>query len=638
MNKRKLSISLVSSVIGLLTVSACSGATTASDKNIVTFKGYDGEEISVVTNSVFNEYRKQSNGISQFYNAILETVIRYQFDSNPTPDKALNNKTLATIKEEAAEQVKNAKSEADENRKTNGTSYETEWQNELDKYGVKDEAQLLEHFIYQIEKQELTDLYFKENKNSLINEYIGVKADGTGASSTVKGVFPYHIRHVLSTVSGGATNFYNGEITKDEAIHLANTMKALIDPNYTFSAVANDFSQDNSSDDSSAKKGGDLGIMSTTTSFVNEFKLGIYAYDAILSGRDENDTILKGLGLQEKFNHFKGGEQVKESAYDYFKDTELVKVPYGAFMLMDKENIIDGVNVGGYADVELDSNHKKVNNGNTHYYPRNILWNLYLNQHAPFVITNEKLVEDSTNHNLVPTVDVDLDTNKFNEDGILTDGDGHIIIGVRSEHGIHFMVIQKSIYEFDTEGGKDSEETSLSEYYTTYVPGDFDANNYTKSYPYYMDGEVRKDKNTYVNFIKTNDQSKYTTRANEVKNAVKSFDANYDYRLFQLYENNDKFVFNNTDGLDLKAIIDEYINSSISNSSFTAYKSLKDSWKSYVELIELQNTNRTFADETKPMKADQPNAFRLIPSRCAVGFTSHSDSAWSKGGICYYED
>ena len=134
----------------------------------------------------------------------------------------------------------------------------------------------------------------------------------------------------------------------------------------------------------------------------------------------------------------------------------------------------------------------------------------------------------------------------------LTDENGNIIIGVRSSHGIHLMITQKSIYDF-SEGGSEVSEPSLEEYYTTYVPTD-------ENFPSYTSGDTSIQKSTYVNFIKTSEATEYNTRANEIKTAIKSFDPGYDYRLYEEFVASGKITFNKTDGIDLGEKIAAYIN------------------------------------------------------------------------------
>lgn len=619
MKKTKLSLCLASSFVAAISLAACGNGVTSSDNAIITIKDSNGLTRNILTDSVYASYKKETTGVSQFYNAILESLIRYEYEN---PNQSIREwtksiKRKATIEEEAKSNVKNDKNTADENAKSNGTSYEEEWKKILDSHNCEDEAELLQYYVYQIEKEDITDKFFlNQNDTTLTTEWIGINEDGEKASEEVKGVFPYHIRHVLISISGGSTNFYDGTITQDEANNIGNVMNALLDVNYSFSDVAQKFSGDSGS----AAKGGDVGIMSTTTSFVNEFKLGIYAYDAIYNhntAETKNDVIKEGLGLDEAYTFAlknKDGSAVTETsaanAFAYLiNDGKLQTVPYEAFL-----------KIKSFAETTTNAKGKQVNNNNTHYYPRNVLYNYYLNFHNPFVITNEKL--DAKSGLVDPTAK--LENDHFNADGILTDGNGNVIIGVRSEHGIHLMIMEKSIYDFDA-AEVDPNEASLEEYYTSHVPSD-------DEFPRTQAGALKE---TYVNFITTTDASTYTARANEVKNAVKSFDSTYDYRLFEYILNIEANNISIKDA-ELRTNIAEYISRTRTNNKQAAYDTLNSAWRTYTELVALQYDNRTVWTDVQTTTKD----FKMIHPRCAIGFKDHTgdENAWKEGGVCYYEE
>lgn len=618
MKTKKISAGLVSSFIAALALTACSGGATASDNAIVTYKGYDGEQVNVLTNTVYNKYRKSSDGIAKYYSAILESIIRYQFDSS---SETVHKKSNTQIKTEAENNVTGAKQKAEENAKTNNTSYSTEWDSILSSYGVEDEEGLLQHFIYQLEKEELEDKYFSDNKLALTKEYLGIDDAGQPVNSNGNAAFPYHIRHVLVSVSDGANNYFNGTISTDQAKSIGNVIDYLMDSKYTFAEVAKKLS----GDEGSAAKGGDVGIMTPSTSFVNEFKLGIYYYDNVFGGRAANSTIENGLGLNEEVTisrYADGAAPVsKTTVKEEITRLGLAKVPYDAFVRIGKE-----------AETEL-VNGKKINDGNANYYPRNVYWNNFLNLHNPFVITNELLdasgepVEDPT------LVDGGPRWSDIQEDGkrYLTDEAGHVIIGVRGSYGIHLMIMQKSIYDFNDGSTK---APSLEEYYTTYIPGD-------EKFPSYEG----VDKSTYVNYISTDEISEYNTRASEIKTAIKSFDSTYDYRLYELLTSNGKITFNNTDGINLGEEIAKYIAATKASNKNSAVNTLTSSWKTYLELLNVQNEQRDYTvryttgnagasvPENTPVK-------RVVNVRCAIGFTSGiaKTGDWAEGGLCYYEE
>ena len=79
MKKSKLSICLVSSFMAAMTLAGCSDV-KAKDNALVTFKPYgSGEEVTIVTDDMYNEFRDTTTGITKYYEQILEVLIRYNF-------------------------------------------------------------------------------------------------------------------------------------------------------------------------------------------------------------------------------------------------------------------------------------------------------------------------------------------------------------------------------------------------------------------------------------------------------------------------------------------------------------------------------------------------------------------------------
>jgi hypothetical protein len=148
MKKNKLALGLVSSLVGILALSACSYDVTSSKDNIVTFKGYDGNEIGIITDAAYNEYLNSPSGISKFYDAIMETLIRYEFQYEGSSLYGKTDKSYEEIEQDAKRQVKSAKDDAKEAADENGTTYDDEWKSKLESEGVETEKELLEKYIY----------------------------------------------------------------------------------------------------------------------------------------------------------------------------------------------------------------------------------------------------------------------------------------------------------------------------------------------------------------------------------------------------------------------------------------------------------------------------------------------------------
>lgn len=628
MKKSKLSLGLVTSFIAAMSLTACNKDVTESDNALVTMKGYSGETIEIVTNDMYNKYRNSSDGISKFYNQILEVMIRYEFQSGKMDGRT--KKSFKQIKAEAENSVQEQKDNAKKTAKSSGTKYEDEWENILNSKGVEDEKELLETFIYDLEKEEIQDWYSSDKtiKQQLVKEFIGIDGEGNKVESKVDSTLPYHIRHILMKVEDGGSNYTDSTISASQAKKISGTISKIVDGKQSFGAIAL-----TDSEDTSNTAYGDVGIMTTqlngsSLGMVSEFQLGIYAYDAILSAK-ENATIEEGLGLSGQYKDELDSSNNAVSVKDYYKKqiTEgIVEVPYSAIQQLEE-----------YAEIETDAKNYKVCDGNSVLFPRNILWNKYLNHHDVFVISNA--TQNVTTGTDIGTEDPDTLGSGYDTKGIfandaeegkcgfrpakdygittnddmkvLTDEAGRIILGVRSTYGIHLMVMQKSIFDFNKGEGDD---VSLEQYYTTEVPTSAD----------YPKDSAGKAKLTYVNYVNTNNKSDYTERANTVKEKIKGFDSTYDYRLYEAMKGELEITFNGETGKDLGTAIDEYIARQRDNNLYNHAKGMNGVWQSYIELLEAQYANRT--------------ADRMVSEGCIIGFMSdsHDNALYKEGGACYY--
>ena len=660
MKKSKLSIGLVTSFIGALALTSCNSTATVtpSKESIVNFIGYnkDTEKLEINVDAFYKEYGESAEGTTLFYNAVLESLIRYEYKSLSDAAGSTLKKYTALVKE-ADEKVDAQKQVATDNAKSNGTKFEEEWDKILESYDCDTANDLKEHFLYELEKDAITDWYFKDNQNTLMNQYLGVGTDWSALDQgdNFDSVYPYHILHVLVKLGADASDYARATITADEAAKLWRVVRKLMDGQYTFEEVAY-----GESEDSSNTAYGDVGIMSTQTSFYNEFKLGIYAYDALLSKVNTQDatneliyeafgvddeaeavTEVKNVGgikreTTEKVTDLVQKEMIDDvqnavTGYDGLnKYTNIPTIPYDVFRKMNDlkdEEKVDGETV----------------ETNAVSYPRNVLFNQFLNFRSPFVITNEDIVIDNTTDQKVDVATHDFtdttgdnfylndDNFDFKFDGaklvkdtdkntlkkrVLTDGKDNVIICVRSTAGIHFMVMRKSVFQnTNVASGKDT--VTLQDYYTTEVPG---GDNYPAQ--------------TYVNMTKSNDPSYYTNRANTIKNKLKGqdssdvFDAAYDYRIYERLINDD-LVKNKIDFFDESnnaGVVAENILKKVQRlregKKLSNEQSIKEAWESYLAQLRHQNTIRKY-----------DNA--LVKTSCVFKWGNGDTAAFNKGGACY---
>ena len=607
MKKSKLSITLVTSFIAAMALTACKDV-TESKTAVVTFKPYDGgEAVELITDNVYNKYRGTNSGISMFYEKILEVLIRYEFKNGFNK----GDMKLEEIENYADNQVQEQKDKAKENAKSNkDTSYKDEWETILDSYKVEDEAGLKEHFIYEKEKEVIKNWYAgdQEQAEVLKGEFIGLDKDGNKVNSKVSSAMPYHVRHILVKVdeaSDSNAKFYKGTISEAQAKLLANTVSTLASGKYTFSQVAQMYSED-----SSASNGGDVGIMTNAATsgslgMVNEFQLGIYAYDNLFDADNlanaKRQNVLDGLGIT--------GDVETEFA------NTLVKVPYDAF-----------AKIGEYAEITADKFGNKLANGSATVFPRNILWNKYLNLHNIFLITNKTRAASkfgaadaaSEFGTLVTATDDAAAPAARFKNNILVDEKDRPIIGVRSQYGIHFMVIEKSMYDFGT----------LASYYSTKLPG-----------------EEGYNPDSYVGYIVSQSAEDYKNRANDVKSKITSFDPTYDYRLYQWLTTEVGTIEFSDNAKGLGDDIASYIGALQNNNIIKQEEGLEKVWRTYDELLDVQKDNRNaqFNIINPTTGLPQNNLTRLVSEAVADDFVALYNGTdntlytkFAEGGLYYY--
>ena len=675
MKKSKLSIGLVTSFIGALALTACDSDTvevTKSKTAIVNFTGYNGktDKIEINVDELYNEYGDSKEGTTLYYNAILEALTRYEYPLISEQDATL--KSYSRIESEARDKVKAVQQTAKDNAKNNGTDYDEEWDKILKSNDVKSTKALRLKYIYELEKEALGDWYYKahsestDEKSGLREQYLGVSNTWgavEGKTENVDSVYPYHILHILVKLSADKDDYTRGTITESEATKLWQVVRMLLDSKFTWAEVAK------LSDDTSKDDFGDVGIMSTNTSFYNEFKLGIYAYDALLSGVNQKTTANKDVydafGIGDDLDGYSAsivtetlssGEK-KEKVTDLITKTMVKDVNYHIDLPagVTQQNYLPTIPFDVFKQIGDHAKDEKIGTfepeGSSASLPRNVLFNAFLNFHSPFVITNEVLDQDTVDFGddtiAATTYDFDdpailkIDQTNFtnqinvgngtNDQGtaeakkVLCDAEGNVVIGVRSEAGIHFMVMRKSVFE-ETNKAVGKEETSLLDYYTTAIPGD-------EEYPV--------GKQTYVNMKKSDDVSYYTNRANTIKSDIKStdtFDAAYDYRIYETLLNfefdgktvEERLHFSDEDEQG-NSVIENNIKKNIELSREThhlnRYSSINSAWQTY--LLMLMNQNQWRSDEDQFEGA-------FVPTTCAFKFSEGNEDEWKEdGGKCY---
>ena len=272
------------------------------------------------------------------------------------------------------------------NARTNGTSYKEEQEKTFKSEGVEDEDELREKYIADEQITQNSDAFLTvKDGTENVNEQYYLSEQHT--KDYVKDNAPYHVSHVLIKVdaSSSGEGFYNGQISADDAKQIDSVVRSLVSAT-TFGRTAQLLS-----DDSSNAQYGELYTKDTMiamqkdTSYVNEFKLGVYAYDTFLNGKTKNNStagdnaatkdIRASLRVPGKTEGAVSDSEVAESISETLVGQgKAFGIPLSACFQMaqiaeTESNPIDGSSV-------TTMNKKSVS---ARQYPRNILFNNYFN-------------------------------------------------------------------------------------------------------------------------------------------------------------------------------------------------------------------------------------------------------------------
>lgn len=650
MIKRKKSICLAIAALSAVSLSGCSSVTSNSEGYILTYT-YNGKELSISTREIIDRYLNENRNdhAAAFYNALNEVVIRRAFEEGG-PLASFKS----TVDNNATNDVNNAKDEADES----GTSWSDYLDGQITDDSLTTEEKEQEFFLKkQYERMQTTveEQYFEN-----FSDYQKDSNDSTadlqdeynllyGTNGYIQNKVPYHIRHILVQVDASQDYGYSrGHISSDDAhqiYQVVTTLANATENGPSFADTANLYTDDTGNKDSNTGtlNGGEY-IMDSSTSFVNEFKLGIYTYDLLLSDNGyESDT-----NYQTKLDNL----HIPESVKDTLTDFGVSWIPYE--VILELEKVKDQTTANGVT----------VNDNDEDYYPRNIYFNKYFQNRNVAFITDEALLSDSQLGYTTSDYssfegdnwkDIYMDKRNdkvsgntvysdINEEGhyltsgvtsaklsseslknnfkkitingvtknVLCDQNGNPIMVVRNQEsssGIHFIVIERSA--FDTAGGTAEDKpykATIEEYYAPVTPKEIDGIDPDTQKPYwttdgtfpvYKDGDVTLPKQTYVqtevvlpDSDVNNTVGNYTSRVSTLKTSIETSIDTYD--TFKWLNPNYEITLNDIAGQDIQSMVETYINKETRASEDTAAQSLEDSWMSYANSIVQQNRQRQY--------------------------------------------
>lgn len=632
MKKGKRTLSLAMSILAIATLAGC-------DKSDYVYPDASWKDGLIVNVGGKNyEYKDvyklldETKGSAQAYYNVAKDILAQLV----TPR---TNTILSTVDSK----INDLKNKWKTDSRTNSTSYKEEMEKTLDSENVDTVDELRDKYIAQEQNTQNSEAFYDINADGTTDSSYKFYISEEMTKNYVTKQAPYHVSHILVKVDASAdgNGLWDGKVSADDARQIGNVARMLSSSD-SFGSIA----QIASDDTGSAKLYGELYTsgdgsaqiaMEKTTSYVNEFKLGLYAYDAFLNPETkDDDTVRASLRVP--------GEAVNAGGFDYANDTSVAESIADTLIGQKKAfgiPLSECFTMGYVADVESNTiNGNSVDFASETQYPRNILFNNYFNYHGVNFIYNDadeydanfladakevaeaagKIVnslEDvktvlpkkyaeyeyvkaqlagvsESKFQTVDTISNSLVNYDTTADGtttyksvgtdkkILVDEKGNPIVvtraGADSYQGIHFIVVNNDPFE-------DAE--NKYQYYRTNVPksGDYTDDADTKDYS----------KNpSFINFVQPDNDTNttYNTRRDTVTKVIKASDSNME---FNLWDSNVKkfnaahpnYTFDKVLG-DYADIINQYIETVRNSSVKTNNDNLDASWESYIDKLTVQ--------------------------------------------------
>ena len=667
MKTGKRSLSLAMSILAIASLTACDDDYTYPDAKwkegiIVNVDGKDYKYDEIY--QLFDN----SKGSAQAYFNVAKNILAQLV--TPKTDTMLSNVDT---------KINDLKNTWKTNARTNNTSYKEEQEKTFDSENVEDLDELREKYISQQQVEKNSQDFYEINANGVTDPSYTYYISEQMTKDYVTNQAPYHVSHVLVKVdaSSDGEGYWNGKITADNAKKIGNAVRMLASSD-SFGSVAQLVSED----EGSAKMYGELVTttegsqsvaMEKTTSYINEFKLGLYAYEAYLNPKTKAAEVNTAVRASLRVP----GQAAASSSFDYKNDTAVSELitdgtlvgKNGAFGIP----LSKAITLGYIADVEKNIvDGSKVDYASETQYPRNILFNNYFNYHGV-----NFLYDDSDTYEAEFLKDA-IEVGAHSDKTILTLND--VKNKLPSKYAEYEYVkgqlskidagkfktvegISDNLYNYDFDAfTKKSVLTKIPTSKKILVEKDTDTNpvvivrggssgyqgihfivvnndpfvNSQNTYQYYRtnipdasaDPASAKSADystnpSLINYVKAdiNSNTTYNARRDAVVAAVKASDSNIDFRLYE--ENIKKFgadKFNELLG-DYAGIINKYIEITKESSELGKNSSLDESWETYIQTLALQ-------EEITPRG--------LVPEVCVSAFEGGSYGTLLEG-ICHVE-
>ena len=666
MKTGKRSLSLAMSILAIASLTACD-----DDYNYPDAKWKEG----IIVNVDGKDYKydeiyqlfDNSKGSAQAYFNVAKNILAQLV--TPKTDTMLSNVDT---------KINDLKNTWKTNARTNNTSYKEEQEKTFDSENVEDLDELREKYISQQQVEKNSQDFYEINANGVTDPSYTYYISEQMTKDYVTNQAPYHVSHVLVKVdaSSDGEGYWNGKITADNAKKIGNAVRMLASSD-SFGSVAQLVSED----EGSAKMYGELVTttegsqsvaMEKTTSYINEFKLGLYAYEAYLNPKTKAAEVNTAVRASLRVP----GQAAASSSFDYKNDTAVSELitdgtlvgKNGAFGIP----LSKAITLGYVADVEKNIvDGSKVDYASETQYPRNILFNNYFNYHGVNFLYDDsdtyeaEFLKDAievgahSGETILTLNDVkDKLPSKYAEYEYVTGQLSKIDSGkFKTVEGI-----SDNLYNYDFDAfTKKSVLTKIPTSKRILVEKDTDTNpviivrggssgyqgihfivvnndpfvNSQNTYQYYRtnipdasaDPASAKSADystnpSLINYVKAdiNSNTTYNARRDAVVAAVKASDSNIDFRLYE--ENIKKFgadKFNELLG-DYAGIINKYIEITKESSELGKNSSLDESWETYIQTLALQ-------EEITPRG--------LVPEVCVSAFEGGNYGTLE--GICHVE-
>lgn len=276
MIKGKRGLALAMSILAI-SLTACS-----DDYTYPTYTWTDGHIVTIggklYTYDDIYKYFENTKSSAQAYFTVAKSVLAQSV-----------TKVSDGIKSTIDTKIENLHDTWKTNARTNGTSYKEEKEKTFDSEGVEDEDELIAKYTAQEQVDENSESFKTVKTNDDGYQYY---LSENLTKDYVEENAPYHVSHILIKVdaSSEGEGYYNGQISADDAKQI-DTVVRMLSSGRTFGDTALI-----ASDDSSNTQYGELYTkdsmvaMQKDTSYVNEFKLGVYAYDTFLNSKTNNNS------------------------------------------------------------------------------------------------------------------------------------------------------------------------------------------------------------------------------------------------------------------------------------------------------------------------------------------------------------